>query len=196
MHELIKSLRNCNSSISNSGEARNWHNIEDRCRTHPHEADHLDRRGRTCLHAACAKKPPVTAVECLLRACGKRGETILERDKHGRTPLLIGIASNACLPVISLLLQSAPKAAAVHDHLGQLPLHLACAFYDPGQIELVRLLLVAFPDAARRESFDGRLPLHAAVESNAPQQVVEQLVQGKYGSHCLLLCYEWFKNHI
>jgi ankyrin repeat protein len=156
----------------------NWNQIEERCRTHPHEAAHLDRRGRTCLSAACAKKPPVSTIQAILQACGRHGETILERDKHGRTPLTIAISSNADLEVIATLLEKCPKAASVNDHLGHLPLHLACEGYDAGQVELVRDLLHAFPGAASRESFNGRTPLHSAMEGRAPVQVVEQLVKG------------------
>ena len=156
----------------------NWNQIEERCRTHPHEAAHLDRRGRTCLHAACAKKPPVSTIQAILQACGRHGETILERDKHGRTPLTIAISSNADLEVIAKLLEKCPKAASVNDHLGHLPLHLACEGYDAGQVELVRDLLHAFPGAASRESFNGRTPLHSAMEGRAPVQVVKQLVKG------------------
>lgn len=109
----------------------------------------------------------------------------LERDKHGRTPLTIAICSNASISVVDLLLRANPKAASVHDHLGHLPLHLACGAaagygeeeYDDQQVQLVRKLLAAFPEAATRESFNGRTALHAAMEARAPVQVVELLVK-------------------
>jgi hypothetical protein len=183
MHQWISSIRTFSSTTEQEQQQLNhpnWISIEERCRTHPHEAAHLDRRGRTCLHAACAKKPPVSTIQAILQACGRHGETILERDKHGRTPLTIAISSNADLEVIAALLEKSPKAASVNDHLGHLPLHLACAGYDAGQVELVRDLLEAFPGAASRESFNGRTPLHSAMEGHASVQVVEQLVKGMY----------------
>jgi hypothetical protein len=184
MHQWISCIRTFSSTTQLDQQQQqnnpNWSSIEERCRTHPHEAAHLDRRGRTCLHAACAKKPPVSTIQAILQACGRHGETILERDKHGRTPLTIAISSNADLEVIATLLEKSPKAASVNDHLGHLPLHLACAGYDAGQVELVRDLLEAFPGAASRESFNGRTPLHSAMEGHASVQVVEQLVKGTY----------------
>jgi hypothetical protein len=187
MHQWISCIRP--SSTTQQEQQRNhpnWESIEGRCRTHPHEAAHLDRRGRTCLHAACAKKPPVSTVLAILEACGRHGDTILERDKHGRTPLTIAISSNADLEVIAKLLEKSPKAATAPDHLGHLPLHLACAGYDAGQVELVIELLEVFPGAASQESFNGRTPLHSAMEGNAPVQVVEQLVRGAFFGlpHC------------
>jgi Ankyrin repeat len=171
-----------------------WRVVELRCKSHAHEVALLDRRGRSCLHAACAKKPPVSTVEAILKAnttgtsksSAASSAILLQRDKHGRTPLLIAIASHADLPVIAFLLQKSHEAGAVSDHLGNSPLMLACEAcnnknpVDDHQVELVRLLLQAFPEAAQRESLNGRMALHVAVECNAPTAVVAQLVQGMY----------------
>lgn len=189
MHQWIAAIGNSSPFSSSSTRATperegntttpSWEDIIARCETHPFEAAHLDRRGRTCLHAACAKKPPLAAVHAILQACGRHGETVLEKDKHGRTPLILAVCSNADLAVISLLLTKCPKATMYSDHLGDLPLHLACGNYDCGQDELVRMLLSVYPGAARQESFNGRTPLHSAVENGAPVSVVRQLVKGK-----------------
>jgi hypothetical protein len=120
-------------------ESSQWRAIQLRSQTHPDEAGRLDRRGRTCLHAACAKKPPSAVVTAIIAACGP--QTVLERDNHGRTPLAIAISSNASLMVIERLLEANEQAARVGDHLGQLPVHLACGGYDHGKVDLVRLLL-------------------------------------------------------
>lgn len=210
----------CTASAIPVTVANDWSRVAERCRTHPHEVVDQDRRGRTCLHAAVAKKPPASVIRALLEACrstssssssrmaiGGQGESAaaavaknnnnnnnndpsdicLERDKHGRTPLTIAICSNASVSVVDLLLRANPKAASVHDHLGHLPLHLACGAaagygeeeYEDQQVQLVRKLLAAFPEAATRESFNGRTALHAAMEARAPVQVVELLVKGK-----------------
>lgn len=194
MHELIAKIGIGASADGTPNTEAAWKEIEARCkvksRAH-HEASHYDRRGRTCLHAACAKKPPLFAIRALLDALkATEDSAILEkRDKHGRTPLLIAIADNADLAVISFLLQECPKAATVSDHSGFLPLMLACCdaagYTDDGQtqLELVQMLLQSFPQAAQRESSDGRLALHMAVEGQAPAAVVSQLVQG------MLVCY-------
>lgn len=154
-----------------------WAAVLDRVHSHPQEAAHLDRRGRTALHAACAKRrPPLRVIQALVEACGRHGETIMERDKHGRTPLVLAISSNADYPVIEYLVSERPQAATVNDHLGQLPLHIACGVFEQ-QEKLVKLLLQAFPEAASRETFNGRTPLHAAMEARAPLAIVQQLVK-------------------
>lgn len=182
LHQWIASIRtSASSTLDDRRNVIQWNDVEERCATHPHEASHLDRRGRTCLHSACAKKPPMSTVRAILEACGatgRHGECILERDKHGRTPLALAISSNANLQVIEALLKTCPKAASINDHLGYLPLHL-CSQYDSGQEELTRVLLAAFPEAASRETFNGRTPLHSAIEGRAPIEVVRQLVKGR-----------------
>ena len=113
---------------STSSMSSPWREVVERCRTHPHEAAHLDRRGGSCLHAACVKNPPECVITAILQAC-RRTKTVLERDKSGRTPLMISISCNARLQVIETLLKNSQRAARVHDHLGNLPLHLACSRY-------------------------------------------------------------------
>ena len=101
----------------------------------------------------------------------------MERDKHGRTPLVLAISSNADYPVIEYLVSVRPQAATVSDHLGQLPLHIACGVFEQQCEKLVELLIQAFPEAASRETFNGRTPLHAAMEARAPLTIVKQLVK-------------------
>jgi len=154
---------------------RQWNAIQLRCQTHPEEASRLDRRGRTCLHAACAKKPPLAAIHALVKACNNT--FLLDYDNHGRSPLHIAISSNASLDVIEFLLESEMRAASMQDHLGRLPLHLACIGYDHGQVELVRMLIPENPSACSYQSHNGRVPLHLAIEGGAPVQVIDLLVQ-------------------
>jgi hypothetical protein len=173
LHQLISQQQQQQQQPDND-----WTTVLERCASHPHEAAHLDRRGGSCLHAACAKDPPILVVKSILQACRRNGEVVLERDKSGRTPLLIAISCSARLPVIETLLQSSQRSATVHDHLGHLPLHLASSGYPNHQTELIRLLLECYPEAAARETNDGRMPLHCAIEAMAPVCVVEQLVRG------------------
>ena len=153
-----------------------WRAIQLRCQTHPHEASRLDRRGRTCLHAACAKKPTLAVVNAIIEACDGPNVAV-ERDKHGRTPLAIAISFNASLAVIGRLLEANPEAARIDDHLGHLPLHLACAGYDNGKAKLAQMLLPVHPEAAGHESNNGRTPLHLAIEGRAQLDLIQLLVQ-------------------
>ena len=174
IHQLIENVRE--DSVE-----EDWSDIIERCKSHPHEAAHLDRRGGSCLHAVCAKNPPIAVVSALLQACRRSGDIILERDKSGRTPLMIAINSNSNLSVIDSLLKSCQRAATVHDHSGHLPLHLASSTGSNAddQSEVIRLLLESYPEAAGRESNNGRTPLQYAIDARASSGVIEQLVRGK-----------------
>uniref|UniRef100_A0A7S1VTF7 Uncharacterized protein n=1 Tax=Grammatophora oceanica TaxID=210454 RepID=A0A7S1VTF7_9STRA len=180
LHDLISNVHqglSGSSAVAATLEKR-WREIQLRCQMNPKEAIVLDRRGRTCLHAVCAKRPPVAVVNALLKACGS--DTILTLDKHGRTPLTIAITSNASLPVMGKLLEACPMAAKAHDHMGLLPLHLACHGHCPdgeNDVELTRLLLQAYPEAACQETHNGRTALHCAIESGLGVELVRFLIR-------------------
>jgi ankyrin repeat protein len=173
MHRLIE-------EIGETSNEATWGRVLSRCQSHSHEAAHLDRRGGSCLHAACSKNPPVSVVQAILQACRRNGEVVLERDKSGRTPLMIAISSSADLELIETLLKSSQRAASVRDHLGHLPLHLASIRFDNDQDALIRLLLNIFPEAAGRESNNGQTSLQCAIEAEASASVVELLVEGMW----------------
>ena len=176
MHELIAEIVLNDMSITDRYQAdRKWRRVQLRCQSHPTEASDLDRRGRTCLHSACAKRAPLAVVNAILQACGRHGEVVLERDKHGRTPLTLAVSSNASVSVIARLLKSSSRAAAVGDHSGDLPLHLACAGYDHDASDLVDRLLQAFPEGVARENNSGQTPLHLAIEAKAPFEMIKRL---------------------
>lgn len=75
-----------------------------------------------------------------------------------RTPLHAAVeAAPAPLGVVTLLLWSAPGAAAEQDECGYTALHLAAA---AGSTDAVRLLVAAAPEALALEDYDeGRTPL-------------------------------------
>jgi len=157
-------------------------------------------------------------------------ELLAQKDKHGRTPLSIAISCGADTGVIELLLSGpsshsrntaaaaavAAKVAAANDHLGYLPLHLACSGWCTEevagtvsanneaatapqsnalrrrrrqQIKSVRLLLRCYPEGAKHESFNGRTPLHCALEGRATLEVVQELVKGTdLFFRCIICC--------
>jgi len=190
LHEMISQIDNKKDAtdVDRFGLQRQWTQVQTQCLASPLEASTLDGRGRTCLHAVCVKKPPVAVISAIIRACGRHGESILERDKHGRTPLAIAISSNASLEVIALLLRNCPRAAAVSDHAGLLPLHLACSCYDGGKVTLARLLLEVYPEGAVRESNDGRTALHVAIKAVESLDLIHVIVSASPKSFIMEGC--------
>lgn len=168
LHQLISYLRvSC---------TEDWQDVLVRARCYPHEIAEVDRRGRTALHAALAKQPPLSVVEVLL----EYSTALLDiRDNHARTPLITAMQARAVLPIMRRLIERCPQAALIPDHLGNLPLHLACATYHDGdEAELVGILLRAYPEGVSQEAFNGSTALHAAMEGRAPLSVIQQLVKG------------------
>jgi len=178
-----------------------WIKLLERCKTHPQETRLLDRRGRNCLHAVCTKNPPLKIINAMLEASSATANRIShrsileERDKNGRTPLSIAVSCNNSIEVIQRLVHNNPYAVNGSDHLGNLPLHLACDFsknnnnnLDPSvvttaplkkdeKIALVRLLLNVEGSTAGREDNSGCTPLHTAIKNDAPLEVVTMLVE-------------------
>jgi len=175
-------IENVRKGTSRNTAAQNlrWKEISQRCESHPHEAARLDRRGRTCLHAACAQQPPVNIVKVLIKACGRGGEALTDRDKHGRTPLAIAIASGASLDVFRLLLQTNTRAVQVEDSYYNYPLDLACAISNyeyERQTIIVKELLEVWPGAADFKEHGYRTPLYSAIEGSAHPDVIRMLAQ-------------------
>lgn len=168
------------------GHEKEWTRILERCSSHPKEVVLLDRRGRTCLAAACTKKPPAEVVQALLKECHFGADCL--RDKHGRTPLAIAINANASLEVITKLV-SRRKVITISDHGGNAPLHLACLNeYRFGVEDLVKVLIEAAPDVAKLENNKGKLPLHLALEAKSSSKVIQMLAKSKFILSALSCC--------
>mmetsp|Transcript_18492 Transcript_18492/g.26106 ORF Transcript_18492/g.26106 Transcript_18492/m.26106 type:complete len:560 (-) Transcript_18492:11-1690(-) len=169
LHERIAAINRDDKSSSK------WSAVLERCKSHPKEVIRSDRRGRTCLSAACAKDPTVEVVQALLRECHFGTDAL--RDKHGRTALGIAISSHASLEVIEKL-ASRGRTVTVSDHGGNAPLHLACMNnYRYGVENLVRTLLKVDPEVAKLENNKGKIPLHLALEAKASAEVIELLAE-------------------
>mmetsp|Transcript_20426 Transcript_20426/g.31524 ORF Transcript_20426/g.31524 Transcript_20426/m.31524 type:complete len:558 (-) Transcript_20426:122-1795(-) len=169
LHERIAAVK-----IDDDGPNK-WEAVLARCKSHPKEVIRCDRRGRTCLSAACAKDPSVELVEVLLKECHFGTDAL--RDKHGRTALGTAINSHASLKVIEKL-ASRGRSVMVSDHGGNAPLHLACMNdYRHGVEDLVRILLEVDPTVAKLENTKGKIPLHLALEAKAPAEVIELLAK-------------------
>eukprot|EP00550_Attheya_septentrionalis_P013570 CAMPEP_0198305938 /NCGR_PEP_ID=MMETSP1449-20131203/58161_1 /TAXON_ID=420275 /ORGANISM="Attheya septentrionalis, Strain CCMP2084" /LENGTH=621 /DNA_ID=CAMNT_0044008483 /DNA_START=301 /DNA_END=2166 /DNA_ORIENTATION=+ len=167
----------CSVDAARSKLSRAWRDVKLRAWSNPEEANRLDRRGRTCLHAACARKPPLDVVKVLIQACDNDDAA----DNHGRTPLAIAIAQSASIWVVMMLLASNTAASRLSDRNNKFPLHLACCyasnFKPDDSIKLVKALLETWPGASQQENIGGRTPLHMAIEAGAPVPIIEMLVQ-------------------
>ena len=178
LHTLISSL---SSDSSKERINRIWSDIRNYAISHPEEVSKKstkDRRGRSSLHAICAKHPPLKVIESFLNL-EESFALLKSKDNHGRTPLAISIAHNAHSSVINLLLKKYPESSRIEDNTGSLPLHLACGSNcDSG---IVKMLLNAAPKGARVLAYNQRqTPLHIAIENSASLDVIKLLVDGTW----------------
>lgn len=67
--------------------------------------------------------------------------------------------------------------AMTPDHLGDLPLHMACHNkYRYEVANMVKLFLELAPDAAKAENNKGKTPLHIALEHKASTEIIRMLI--------------------
>lgn len=171
LHRLINAV--------DADDTVSWDTVVDRCHSHPSEVTRLDRRGRTCLSAACAKNAPPTVIKSMLPEACRLGHDAFLRDKTGMTAMTVSISKSASLEVVRLLMRNA-SLVTTSDHRGNTPLHLACQYqYRHPVDKLVALLLKACPCLAGRENSAGKTPLHVAIKNRASLDVVRMLVEGK-----------------
>ncbi|VEU33806.1 unnamed protein product [Pseudo-nitzschia multistriata] len=117
------------------------------------------------------------AVELLLRT---DPEAVVHKDTvNGQTPLHLLCKTegsrSAPLPVVTLLLDKNPSAAAISDFQQYLPLHYACEMGCAP--EVVRALLEAHPDAARALTRKKDSALSLACTRNKSPETVQMLIQ-------------------
>jgi len=178
LHRLITDLSNCSvdGAAARLDIDRQWHQIKIRSLEHPEEVTELDRRGRSCLSAACANDPPASVVEIMVDAC--RFGIECSPDKTGHTALHIAINSHASMEVVQALLKSR-RMLHVADHRGNTALHLAasCRYRGGPILSLVRALLQVDPHVAIRDNAQGRTALHVALEQSADMEILQLLVQ-------------------
>jgi hypothetical protein len=84
------------------------------------------------LHDVCSHNPPRDVIELLLAAMRHRRGSTCSRDRHGRTPLHVAVATGASSGVIDALTRADPLAATMGDADQRSPLHLAVKYlaYD------------------------------------------------------------------
>lgn len=82
--------------------------------------------------------------------------------------------SGAPFHVIQHLIHTNPSALSTKGFCGRLPLHY-CSYVKP-TVNVIKLLLRYYHKAASIFDDDGRLPLHLAVLRNAPNLVIQTLI--------------------
>ncbi|KAL3780345.1 hypothetical protein ACHAWO_008237 [Cyclotella atomus] len=89
------------------------------------------------LHDVCSHNPPRDVIELLLAAMRHRRGSTCGRDRHGRTPLHVAVATGASYVVIDALTRADPLAATMGDADQRSPLHLAVKYlaYDESLTE-------------------------------------------------------------
>jgi ankyrin repeat protein len=163
------------SSPSHDEQDRQWNHILRYSLDNPHEVTELDRRGRSCLSASCAKDPPAFVIESMMEAC--RFGVEASPDKTGYSALHIAIRNHASMDVILALMKSR-RVLEVSDHRGNTPLHLVCSCeYTENPVDLVRAILRLAPHIANRDNAQGRTALHVALEQKADIEVLKLLVE-------------------
>lgn len=132
-------------------KAKRWSEVISRCAVTSsiNEKDILARDStcfnRTCLHLACARKPPVDVIRSLLSPSSSSGGesrlvvTTLKEDGLGYIPLHTACRYNASAEIISLLLESYGHGIAVKDRNGWTPLHVAC-YFNP-KLSIIQALI-------------------------------------------------------
>ena len=163
-----------NNSITHEEHDQQWNIIMKQSIDYPEEVAELDRRGRSCLSAACAFDPPACVIESMMEACRFGIES--NPDKTGHTALHIAIRNNASIGVIQALLRS-PRILDVSDHRGNTALHLACTCkYQIDPIQLLREILQTAPHIVNRDNAQGKTALHVALEHKADLEMLTLLV--------------------
>ena len=128
--------------------------------------------GRTPLHYA-ATEGQLEAARLLLRA----GADIDAEDNWNKTPLFLAVCEEPLVidhtPMVTFLIQMGANANYA-DHAGDTPLHMACAFGDPGS----DFALLQSGAKANVQNNRGNTPLHDSVISRDVKPVRMLLAHG------------------
>jgi len=153
-----------NRSTHHPSEVKRWTKV---CIDGTHSSSLLP------LHQAVSLKPPVKAVNALVKAYPKAVRT--KESFFFRLPLHIACLRGASLDVISALLLCYPDGARAKAVFDRLPIHYACG--SGGTRAILTALVDSYPDGPRTQDEHGWLPLHLACFYNAAEDVVQLLLE-------------------
>jgi len=158
----------------------NWEDASSRAKHSPNETkswtkvciDGTHSSSLLPLHQACSLKPPVKAINSLIKAYPKAVRT--KESFFFRLPLHIACLRGGSLDVINALLTSYPDGARAKAVFDRLPLHYACG--SGASQGIIQSLIGAFPECPKTQDEHGWLPLHLACFYNADVNVVQTLI--------------------
>ena len=170
-----------------------WEHVVERIKSHPAECRSKDRRDRTPLHVALARRPPPAVVKAFLDSSTFSSADLLLRDYRGATPLCRAAEHRASAGCIRALLDANSEAASFADRSDRLPLHWACSSVSnkraagtatsvqamrakKQETDICRLLLKAYPEGASMADIWQRRAIDEAIDGKCCSDVVKLLV--------------------
>ena len=152
-----------------------------------------DKDGCTLTHIACMSKCSAEIIQALLSVYP---ESSMELDRNNQLPLhylFDGKKNDIDLSCLSALLDHRVSSmtippAGIKDRSGRLPLHHAAGATSLQSLNIIQALLSSYPEAACIEDSNGHVPVRYAIDENAPQEIIELLLQAcPKGAHMLLI---------
>ena len=168
--------------------------ILDQIRQSPDTIVHeKDKDGCTLTHIACMSKCSAEIIQALLSVYP---ESSIELDRYNQLPLhylFDGKKNDIDLSCLLVLLNHRVSSmtippTGIKDRSGRLPLHHAAGATSLQSLNVIQALLSSYPEAASVEDSNGHVPVRYAIDENAPQEIVELLLQAyPKGAHTLLI---------
>lgn len=138
-----------------------------------HSASIKNDNGDLPLHLAIKQdKITLEAIEALVKLNLK---ALITKDSTGRVPLLLAMAYDKNVPIISSLIKSCTKSARLKSDDGNLPIHAAVRWKR--SLPIVVALVDSYSEGLQEPDGSGRLPLQIAIENKSDLEVLECLIE-------------------
>ena len=140
-----------------------WRNVMKQIRADPSLARD-GSEGILPLHAACGDGAPISVIKMLLKIYPQAAQA---KSDDGYLPLMCHLLMQSDSPsedIVSVLLDSFPRAAAIGDENNQLPIHAACMATGVSK-NIFTMLLRAYPQGAYVCDVEGFYPVDYAAKN-------------------------------
>ena len=87
-------------------------------------------------------------------------EALTYQGKYRRTPLHKVLEMGPPLDIVENIINCAPEALQMGDHIGMFPIHDAC--WNRASLEVIQALVKSYPESVKVTNNRGYLPLHCA----------------------------------
>mmetsp|Transcript_5073 Transcript_5073/g.7440 ORF Transcript_5073/g.7440 Transcript_5073/m.7440 type:complete len:578 (-) Transcript_5073:6482-8215(-) len=125
------------------------------------------------LHLAIKQdKATLEAIEALVKL---NSRALTSKDSTGRVPLLLAIAYDKNVPIISSLINSSRRSARLKSDDGNLPVHAAVRWKK--SLPIIVALVDSYAKGLEEPDGSGRLPLQTAIENKSDSGVLEYLIE-------------------